>query len=31
MTFVMLLDGVLSIVLLLFNGWNWYLALFGKS
>lgn len=31
MSFMMILDIVIGIVLFFFNAWNWYLALFGKS
>lgn len=31
MTFVTLCDGALIVVLIGFNVWNWFLALFGQS
>ena len=31
MTFLVILDGALSVVLCGFNGWNWFLALTGYS
>jgi hypothetical protein len=31
MSFITILDSVLTIVLIGFNGWNWFLALTGLS
>jgi hypothetical protein len=31
MTFIVILDSALLLVLLVFNGWNWFLAMTGVS